>query len=244
MIWREYLRLRTQSRVIEHDLEALRRVRRRGFKPRLIFDIGSSTGFWSLHVRRIFPEARFVLFEPLLSVRAHYRDMFPGLLAQQKNFQVEPIALSDTNGTVRLHETFDGWGSTILDWKYTELTKQVHDIPAQTLASWIKNHQSEIPQFIKLDTQGSELRILKGLGPLLGEVELLLIETWQVRGYAETNPLLNEIQSFLEDFQFTLYEVTGIQPSPGRPIGHDCLFVNERSPLARWHWEDQPAAKA
>ena len=38
--------------------------RARGFRPSLIFDIGSAEGTWTAAVRPIFPEARFVLVEP------------------------------------------------------------------------------------------------------------------------------------------------------------------------------------
>jgi len=48
-------------------LLALRRLKKFGYLPDFVIDVGASTGYWSHLCQQVFPNSRFYLFEPLLS---------------------------------------------------------------------------------------------------------------------------------------------------------------------------------
>ena len=60
------LHLAVSARYLEDDISALSGLKRRGFHPAIIFDVGASYGIWSNAICRVFPGANYQLFEPLV----------------------------------------------------------------------------------------------------------------------------------------------------------------------------------
>ena len=103
------------------------------------------------------------------------------------------------------------------------------------------------PIFLSLDTQGSELEILKGAKETLNSVVAVLVEVGFVKIY-ENQPLFGEISEFLNLAGFTLMDIyKGVETTNSRgPVGArakgqlswgDALFFKspdnaERSSLA------------
>ncbi len=76
---------------------ALRRLRRQGFAPDFVLDVGASTGVWSDMAHKLFPQARFILVEPLYGQYARQSDWF---FKKHPEFECVPVAVSDTSGEV------------------------------------------------------------------------------------------------------------------------------------------------
>jgi len=81
------------------------------------------------------------------------------------------------------------------------------EIAADTLDNQAKEHGIQNVDFIKLDTQGSELLILQGAAKLLGS-DVFGIEA--EIGFAPrylNQPLFSDVDSFLRQFQFQLFDI-------------------------------------
>jgi hypothetical protein len=78
---------------------------------------------------------------------------------------------------------------------------------------------------LKLDTQGSELDILRGADETLRSVRFLQLEVSLVR-YNEGGPLADEVFAFLRERDFFLHDVFDLKYAPGSDdlIQLDCLF--------------------
>lgn len=109
-------------------------------------DIGGHCGLWSMHLAGLFNHV--YAFEPI----PIHRDAFQ-LNVDMTNVDLIPVALGDKVGEVRLK-----WGEVSSgDTKVTEETENTILADMKTLDDfWIK------PDFIKIDTEGFELFILKG----------------------------------------------------------------------------------
>jgi hypothetical protein len=81
---------------------------------------------------------------------------------------------------------------------------------------------------LKLDTQGSELDILKGGTNLLKTVSVIRIET-EYRPFYVHQPLFKDIVAWLSDFELVHVYPRFLQSDEGiEPVDADCIFVRKR----------------
>jgi FkbM family methyltransferase len=87
--------------------------------------------------------------------------------------------------------------------------------------------------FLKIDTQGSELDILRHGATSLREVVVIETEVEFVPLYKD-QPLLGDIQSFLRDHGFVLHKLIDVAGRPFRPLMRD----NPVLPISQLLWAD------
>jgi FkbM family methyltransferase len=126
-----------------------------------------------------------------------------------------------------------GYGSSI----YNELSKfeRKIDILRSTTLKLIlsKKKISSKNNLLKLDVQGSELDILKGLGNKIDTFEAIILET-SVRRYNQSSPLFIKIINFMYKKNFIFYDLCDLKRLDGTNstlIQFDALFINKNSKL-------------
>lgn len=217
----------------EIDTERLRRFREQGFAPRLIFDVGASNGAWSASVAEVFPDSRYHLFEPLADDEATYREPLTRLLQRQSRWTLHRVALGSSEGFVDFRQAMHACGSTSLPVDSCDGLFRTLRLPQTTLDAVI-TRCGDVPAFVKMDIQGGELDALKGLERHLGQVELLLLETWLSRAYGGINPLLLDVMNYLAPQGFFPIDLAdSYRDERGNLISQDVFFVNRASPLAK-----------
>lgn len=184
--------------------EYLSKLRDHGFFPSNVLDIGANKGIFSLQCRKIWPfTTEFHLVE------ADEDNQFNLLSA---GFPIYNSLLGDKDGKiVTFYKTKDSIGCTGNSY-YREKTKhyseeRVIKINKKmiTLDTLFKD-KGIVFDFAKLDTQGSELDILKGGKKTLSTCKYILIEV-SLKYYNEGIPLKNDIINFMKDFSYNNYEV-------------------------------------
>jgi hypothetical protein len=90
------------------------------------------------------------------------------------------------------------------------------------------------PDLIKLDTQGSELDILRGAAGLLPTATAILCECWLFPGYGKATPLWLEVANFLREQGFEIFDFGWVyrRPSDQRPATVDILFVRRSAKIS------------
>jgi len=199
--------------------------------PLVIFDIGACEGEDSIRYGREFPNARIYAFEPLPSNMTTLKRQVAAYGATQ--VEAFPIALSDERGTATFYVSSgspENLPSTE-DWEYGNKSSSL--LPPAELREhypWIRFEQSiEVDtdtlagfcaargigriDFIHMDVQGAELKVLRGAGDLLRGVRAIWLEVEKVALYAG-QPLADEMQQFMNANGFvkrkdTVGEVTG-----------------------------------
>jgi FkbM family methyltransferase len=204
--------------------QALRRLKRKGFAPDFVLDVGASTGVWSDIAKRIFPEARFLLIEPLYQQHAERCDWY---FRKHPDFECVPVAVSDQPGATELNVSSDLYGSSLLhprDFRSYE----PFPVPVSTLDRVARERQLAGRGLLKIDVQFTEHLVLAGALELLPRVDALIIELSLVR-YASQPMLFPEMCELLENLGFRYYEDLGGWRSPvdGTQLQKDVLFVKK-----------------
>ncbi len=186
-----------------HDAEVkycYERLIHSSLRPTIFIDIGANFGLDSLYF--LMHGIRAISVEP--NVKCH--EYFKTLSALNGcSCEIEPIALGEEEGTVDFMflETDTWLGTTdptvANQWEgQNRITLQVQ----QTTLDRLCKGRNLQPQLIKIDTEGSELRVLKGgLETLKQSRPLLILESWPGNQRA---PLF----SFLQDIDYSLIELS------------------------------------
>jgi FkbM family methyltransferase len=156
-------------------LDALGNIRRRGYSPSTIIDVGASNGKWSLMAHTVFPEAHFLLIEPLPQNRAALFE----LLARYKNWHYFERAAGNETGTVLINVTEDLDGSAVV--VDANVAGRVERFEMATIDSICQDIDAPSPYLVKLDTHGFEVPILEGMKGIWDQVDFLIVEAYNFR---------------------------------------------------------------
>jgi FkbM family methyltransferase len=155
----------------------------------------------------IFPLAEFHLFEPLAEINSDYRRGLDALKSRRGlRVSVYPIALDRTNSTESLGVSPDPMGSSLLATQANDWFPTVVQIGTAALDDFRAEHHLPVPELIKIDTQGAELRILEGGQRTIERAEVLIVEAWLSRAYGPTTPLLHELVGWMERWGFLVQD--------------------------------------
>jgi len=201
-------------------------MRRNGFYPKTIIDVGAFQGDFSRMVRRIYPDAAIHMFdanpekEPLLSAAIreiggarYYMALLGPESAESMRFYVM------------------GTGSSVLP-ENTSLPRSSADLRMTTLDQVLAEQTADAPYFLKLDVQGFELEVLRGAQQVLGNTEAALLEVSLIE-YNQGAPLFAEVVGFMKERGFVVYDLSGFyrRQSDDALYMVDLLFVREGSAL-------------
>lgn len=149
-------------------------LRRHGFTPALVVDVGVNDGTPQLY--RAFPDAELLLVEPLHECEAYMRD----LLTQRKGSYVL-AALGAQPGTATINVDHRRTGKSSL-LERTALTEDEHDdkecrsVPVTTLDALLEERRLRGPFGLKIDAEGFELEVIRGGTEFLKQTEFVLAE--------------------------------------------------------------------
>lgn len=148
-------------------------LKKRGFSPTNVLDIGANRGRWSEDCRRAFPDARFTLIEPQLEMKPAL-DRF---CAQTRNANWFQMGVSDQPGKLPFIVYEDQVSSTF-DFDSSRKIRdcEVREIEVTTVNELIESGKCEVPDLLKIDAEGFESRILNGADRVLGQCELIFLE--------------------------------------------------------------------
>lgn len=204
--------------------QSLRRLRRHGFAPDFVIDVGSSTGVWSDAAKKIFPHARYLLIDPLHS---HYVRVNKWYFSHNPDFEPIAAAVSDKPGEAELNVSPDLYGSSLLhpgDCRPYETVR----VPVVTLDQIAREKKLSGRGLLKIDVQFTEHLVLAGARQLLERVDALLLELSLFR-YAPEAMLFPEMCDLVRSLGFNYCEDIGGWRSPvdGTTLQKDVLFVRD-----------------
>jgi FkbM family methyltransferase len=202
-------------------------LKKRGFKPDFIVDVGASTGCWSYHARLVFPSPRFILVEPLASlyrpgtVGAWLPDSFP-------EFEVLPMAVADRPGKLRLNVAKDLCSSSLYGLDPPQFACAI-EVPVTTLDAIAAQQRLSGRGLLKLDIQFAEHLALMGAARLMRQVDAVVIEISLIRYYPDCKIFL-EILQIMDRLGFQYFDDVGEYRRPDGVLSHkDGLFVRKGS---------------
>ena len=161
-----------KAKGIQFTMDAmLGRAQARGTKPGTIVDIGAAAGRWTQKCLNHFPDARYLLIEPLEERRAELEK----LCTRFPNVEFTTAAAGEKPGEAVLSIASDLDGSGIYDNASGANTRTV---PVVSLDTELHKRALPGPYFLKFDTHGFELPILAGATATLRQTTMLLLEAY------------------------------------------------------------------
>jgi FkbM family methyltransferase len=197
-----------------------------------IFDVGANVGQTTMKYRKIFPRAQIYGFEPFRDVYNTYAESFSG----DRKVHTENLALSNKNGTADFFLNSTHYTNSLLpnNEEYTEGKIGYEPIasvqvPTKTLDSFCADRKIEAIDILKMDVQGGELMVLEGAKSMLaaGKISMIFTEVEFQPVYKE-QPLMKDIESFLNQYGFDLYKIYNVGEENGAPLAGDALFINKK----------------
>jgi FkbM family methyltransferase len=212
----------------------IHRIKQQDFQPDVIIDVGASTGIWSWTASTIFPDAKFILVDPLMS--RYPEHMRRGSLSKIKNYQFEEVALSDHCGKIELLVSDDLYGSSLLKVNEEIRRAATAQVELLTLDELARKCQIRGRTLLKIDVQFAEhLVIGGGLNFIRNNVDFIILELTlhrphdQAKTYREMLEMMNQLGFEVID------EMEGWRdPQSGVLEQKDTVFVRkERHPMLR-----------
>lgn len=185
-------------------------------EPLVIFDIGACEGEDSIRYARLFPNARIFAFEPVpenvaliernLSAYGTTRvELVPCALSSEEGSAVFHLSSGAPEGAANSEEwNYGNKSSSLLPpgdvrehhpWLVFDRTIEVR---TRTLDGFCRERGIERVDFIHMDVQGAELRVLEGAEGMLPTLRAVWTEVEKVPLY-EGQPLADQIERFLTD---------------------------------------------
>lgn len=189
-----------RSPKMEMGLQALKR---RGFEPRVIFDVGAFEGRFCRMARRIWPHSQIMMFEA-------NREKEPILtsVASQENAELKMSLLGSIDDKEVEFFVMER-GSSVLE----ENSPQKRNI-IKTKTSRLDTISGDLqPDFLKLDVQGFELQVLLGAEKALQSAEAVMMEVSLIE-INKGAPLFAETVGFMANRGFEVADIMEIHRRP------------------------------
>lgn len=145
-------------------------------EPAVIYDIGANIGVSSLFFGARYPRATIYGFEPLPSNYGICSMNYHNL----NQARVYPWALGSSTCTATFEfETNDNRGGRLAASSVvpSKNSRQSISVEVFTIADLIRDKQLGPPELLKIDVEGAELDVLKGLGNHAASVKAIHLET-------------------------------------------------------------------
>lgn len=184
-----------------------------------ILDIGGCEGEESIRYSRIFPYSSVYVFEPLPVNQTHIKQNI--LNYGTNNVSLIPMAASDEDGVSTFHVSFGHPENQPkdLDWDFGNKSssllppeinphkwlnfKERIDVKTIKLSSFLLNNDIEFVDFVHMDVQGAELKVLIGAEDYIYKIKAIWLEVADIEIY-KNQPLRKDIENFMNDKGFYL----------------------------------------
>lgn len=173
-----------------YEPEVVRAVQRVVHPGCVAVDVGANTGYFTLLLAKLVgPQGRVIAFEPLPE---NFQVLQENIrLNAYRNVTLEPRAVMDTPGSVRLYRQRDhlltGTASTV------QVTGVGLEVPAVSLDVYLRATGGRA-DFVKIDVEGAEGAVLTGMRRVLAEDRpIVLVELHEVT--SEDHPALSALRT-------------------------------------------------
>jgi FkbM family methyltransferase len=213
---------------------SLQNLKKKGFVPLAVIDIGAYEGHWTTDFLEVFPDAKILMLEAQKSKEVYLKKM-----AEQFSNISYSIALlsAEDNKEVVFNENETASHINVLATK-DELTKKEINI-TKTVDTVLEEVKFFNPTFLKLDVQGHEIEVLKGASKAISSVEICLLEV-TLLSLDDGSPLMLEVMKFMDDKGFQVYDISQFMRRPFDKAMYqmDVFFIKKDSPMVtdkRWN---------
>jgi FkbM family methyltransferase len=194
--------------------------KRYGFDPKHIVDVGANHGNWTREALQYFPNAHYTLVEPQDDLKIHVQ----GLIDSGHHLRWVHAGVSDRSGTLTLNVARRDHSSTFLDAQRTVsgAVRRV-EVPVRTLNDIVASSGLPVPEMVKIDAEGFDLKVLSGASELFGKTDIFLAEVSIGQRDFENTALA--VMRKMADAGYRFIDVTYLDRSPKFGVLWLCEFA-------------------
>lgn len=168
----------------------------------LFLDIGANKGKYTDILIKKFPTSKVYVFEPQKSLFKFLKKKY----SKNNNIKLFNIAINHENKKIKLNVRFKGdpLGSLYKRKFLKNRLKKIEIVQCQRLDKILDSNQ--IIDFAKIDTEGNEMNVLKGIGKLIYNFKIIQIEfggTW-----IDSRFFYRDLYEFFKYKNFFLYRMS------------------------------------
>jgi FkbM family methyltransferase len=197
-----------------------------GFHPKHIIDVGANRGAWTRTAFSFFPEAQYTLLEPQSQLKVHIQD----LLSHGCKIKWINTGAADKSGELPFTISYRDDSSSFVPTKINVSSSQV-TVSVTTLNEIVSTSNAPIPEMVKIDAEGFDIKVLAGASELLGKTDIFLVEAavW----CPELENTVAEVVRWMDNAGYSLADVTDMNRSPKFGVLWLCelAFLRKASPL-------------
>lgn len=194
-------------------------LKKMGFTPQHIVDVGANHGAWTREALRYFPDAHYTLLEPQNWLKKSFQD----ILDANSKVQYYPVGAGEKEGSFHF---------TIVDrddscsFRYSQEEAKTAgfeqiEIPMVTLNGLLENSKLPVPDIIKIDAEGLDIAVLKGASDFFGKTEIFMVEAGVVNKSFDNSFL--KLINFMDEKDYRLFDITDLN----RPFQPQVLWLVE-----------------
>lgn len=171
-----------------------------GFAPSVIFDVGTNDGATAMSFCRSFPKATVFAFEPVA-------DTFRKLTERTTKFErirSFNLALGRKTGRVRMRIKALSVTNRIAGWR--DMLKPSETVTMTSGDDFCREHAVEHIGFLKIDTEGHDLEVLRGFRTMLKAARIDVLEAEVgMNPENERHVPFEKVKAYLERFGYRLF---------------------------------------
>lgn len=201
--------------------ECMTRLRNAGYRPDVVIDVGASTGIWSYYVSEVFPEARFLLVEPMFSRYPAKNVKF--------DFIVEEKAAGAKPGRITFNVSDDLYNSSLVAVSDVATRTEELDVEVTTVDKATADHGLAGSAILKVDVQYAEHLVLEGAVKTLADMaDFVLLELTFEPPVPEARNF-TQMVNLMDGYGFRPFDDVGGWRSPksGFSDQKDIMFVRK-----------------
>jgi FkbM family methyltransferase len=169
-----------------------------------VFDVGANVGLWTNQFKKNHPSCKVYSFEPV-------PETFEKLIANTQNLndvRLFNLALSDSNDSLEFnYYPNNSYFSSIYDHPLTEQQPEKKLVKAQKGDDFCEEFGIHTIDFLKIDTEGSEPKVLKGFGKMIESRKIKMIQFEYGEINIKSRFLLKDFYELLEKNGYSIGKI-------------------------------------
>lgn len=185
---------------------------------KVLFDVGANIGTWATYAAKTFPRADLHAFEIVPSTFAQLRSA----LKNDARIFLNCFGLSDATGSIAINTYKSHYISSMFALDATEeFTGQIQ-CEVESGEKYVRDHGIKQIDFLKVDVEGAEGKVLCGFQTLLAHNSVRLIQFEYNRGALLGDFLLKQAYGYFKPLGYQLGKLT-----PGGVFFHNYELTHE-----------------
>ena len=183
-------------------------------RPLTVLDVGANIGEWAGGLigqvdRCGGPPLELHLFEPSVDAAAELRERFGGGEALRRvDLKVHELAVADEPGTAELARTAPTAGTNSLKVDPSDEIEDMRTVEVTTLDAFCEREGIDRVDFVKIDTEGNDLNVLRGASELLGREAIDLMQFEYNQRWINFRYYLRDAFEYLDELGYRVGKVT------------------------------------